>query len=156
YTPPPLVVGSNHDEGRIFSSMLTIDTEAQYTDLVGMFAGSYASAILAIYPASAYPTPKDAFDAVLRDLGFTCPARTLVRLASVGQRPVWRYEFQQDTTAPLGLGATHGAELPYVFGNFPVPFTHGGAADRALTTTIQGYWTRHAATGDPNGGGAPA
>jgi para-nitrobenzyl esterase len=50
-------------------------------------------------------------------------------------------------------GAYHGAELPYVFGNFdstPRP------VDIALSDLMRNYWINFAATGDPNGVGLPS
>ena len=55
------------------------------------------------------------------------------------------------------MGAFHGVEIPYVFGNADL-FTVLGQIEQAdydLSETIMGYWTRFAATGDPNGEGAP-
>ena len=55
-----------------------------------------------------------------------------------------------DILEPLMLGATHGAEIAYVFGSV-VPTEE---VDRMLGLAIQGYWTRFARTGDPNGDAA--
>jgi para-nitrobenzyl esterase len=48
------------------------------------------------------------------------------------------------------IGPTHGTELPYVFGTLPTPTTD----DDKLSATMQDYWSRFAAAGDPNGAGA--
>jgi carboxylesterase type B len=53
----------------------------------------------------------------------------------------------------------HSGDLPYVFGNFHVPGNltgDYGPADRALSATIQGYWTALASSGNPNKAGLPA
>ena len=42
-----------------------------------------------------------------------------------------------------------------MFGNFSGLFVRA-AADEPVIAATQGYWTRFAATGDPNGAGAPA
>jgi para-nitrobenzyl esterase len=75
---------------------------------------------------------------------------------TAGGPSAYLYEF---TRVPLGnpLGAFHGVEIPYVFGNAGL-FTSLGKLEQAdydLSATIMGYWTRFAATGDPNGDGAP-
>jgi para-nitrobenzyl esterase len=53
--------------------------------------------------------------------------------------------------------AFHGAELfylfPSVFAKFNPTITDD---DHRLATAMIGYWSRFTATGDPNGGGAPA
>ena len=67
---------------------------------------------------------------------------------------MWLYDFarwvQIPELQPLDLRALHGAEIAYVFGSPPPPT----ADDAALSDAIQGYWTRLARDGDPNGDGA--
>ncbi len=64
------------------------------------------------------------------------------------------YEYQFDRAAPgrETAGATHGAEVSYVFGNLG---TNYGAPDREISAAMQHYWTNFAKTGDPNGAGLP-
>jgi para-nitrobenzyl esterase len=57
-------------------------------------------------------------------------------------------------------GAFHGLELSFVFGTIPLgvswfsdPFVPT-PAEVELTHSIEGYWARFAATGDPNAPGA--
>ncbi len=74
---------------------------------------------------------------------------------------MYRYFFTKSldpTRAPLAArdGAYHGLELFCVFGSLNVAGYRPSAADLALSEALQGYWLRFAATGDPNGGGAPA
>jgi len=58
---------------------------------------------------------------------------------------------------PFPPGDAHAAELQYVFGKIPSlditpPFS---AAQLTLSAQMMRYWSRFAATGNPNGGGAP-
>jgi para-nitrobenzyl esterase len=53
------------------------------------------------------------------------------------------------------LGAYHGAELAYVFGNFVPPEWPWTEADRELARTISQYWVNFATNGDPNASGLP-
>jgi para-nitrobenzyl esterase len=64
------------------------------------------------------------------------------------------YEYQFDRAAPgrETAGATHGAEVSYVFGNLSANYA---PPDRELSAAIQQYWTNFAKTGDPNGAGLP-
>jgi para-nitrobenzyl esterase len=52
-------------------------------------------------------------------------------------------------------GATHVAEIPYMFDNLapPVPWTD---VDRRLADMMSSYWVNFARSGDPNGSGLPA
>ena len=152
----PIAIGANADEtGR---EAPAITTEAQYTALVQQQFGPLASAVLAQYPASAYPTPRAAYVRLITDSRFVCPSREIADGADAAQGPpVFRYFFQH---RPSALGAVHGLDVPYVFGTFGAIITPGGqpyqptATDLALSAAMQGYWTRFARAGDP--GGAPA
>ena len=56
---------------------------------------------------------------------------------------------------PGSAGTPHGGELEYLFGN-PDTGSVWDAADRKVSDTMAGYWVRFAATGNPNGIGAPS
>ena len=60
------------------------------------------------------------------------------------------YQYQFDRAAPgrEAVGATHGAELPYVFGMLGPQHR---AVDHDISNAMQTYWTNFMATGDPNG-----
>jgi carboxylesterase type B len=53
------------------------------------------------------------------------------------------------------LGAYHGAELAYVFGNFVPQEWPWSQADRELARTVSGYWVNFATHSNPNGPGLP-
>jgi para-nitrobenzyl esterase len=62
-----------------------------------------------------------------------------------------------DHRTPLSPdGATHGAEMRYVFGNFDARLGPPSAADVALADRISSYWVNFAKNGEPNGPGLPA
>src|ERR1019366_5130318 len=58
--------------------------------------------------------------------------------------PTYQYEF---TVGSEPRGASHSAELRYVFGVFPDPTPE---VDRRVSDVMQAYWTNFAKTGDPN------
>jgi para-nitrobenzyl esterase len=168
YDHVPMLQGTNHDEGRFFvafgfDALGAPLTAAQYPGVVSAdFGASAAPRILARYPLSAYPSPDLALASVLTDALFSCPALRADELLS--DRGAYGYEFD-DPNAPdnfgrtfsFPFGAAHSTELQYVFQKIPYvdtapPFT---LAQSALSDQIIGYWTRFAASGDPNGGGAP-
>jgi len=83
----------------------------------------------------------------------------MARAAAAGQQqPVFRYVFSQALEGPILrlAGAFHGVELGFVFGMLgsvqSAPVT---ADEQALGDAVIGYWSRFAASGDPNGAGAP-
>ena len=79
--------------------------------------------------------------------------------------PVWRYLYTHRFENDAGLNASrafHMAKTFFVFGNFSLispPFANAvnympAAAEVTFTSDMMGYWTRFAATGNPNGAGA--
>jgi para-nitrobenzyl esterase len=162
----PLLIGTNKDEGNLFLQGLTIST-AEYEAQVKQVFGSYVDEALALYPVTKPADITPMFSRMLTEVGFASTARFAARSRSsavttsggtstAGLASVHLYEF---TRVPFDnpLGAFHGVEIPYVFGNAE-QFSLLGTIEQAdldLSATIMGYWTRFAATGDPNGGGAP-
>jgi para-nitrobenzyl esterase len=111
--------------------------------------------------ADRYPVGDDVADqlaALYSDWGMTCPTRRDARWLSGAGAPTYLYRFTHAPSVMGGkAGAFHGSELVYLF---PSVFRSRGLVyddgDRALARLMIGYWARFAATGDPNGGGAPA
>jgi len=113
--------------------------------------------VLGLYPAAAYDSPRYAHIDVESDSGITCWTRDVARVAP-GHHKVWRYlythRFENDPFLN-SMRAFHGAELFLVFGNLSkiyyteIPYTPS-ADEVALANQTMDYWTRFAATGDPN------
>ncbi|MFF3209223.1 carboxylesterase/lipase family protein [Streptomyces sp. NPDC002886] len=158
----PVVQGSTRDEMRIFlgqtlAAYPVADAQAYRARLRAAFGSRSAGLVEAAYPVTAHPTPALAFAAALTDASFVCPqlrdSRALARHV-----PTYDYGFD-DRSAPdfTGLppvpgfpyGASHGSELPYLF-DTGLPMS---AAQRVLAERMTDYWTRFAATGDPNAPG---
>jgi len=141
----------------------SIPTDAAYQAVIyDRFGQTVGDQILALYPSAAYPTPRDALIGVSTDYRFLCPARQLARAVSNSQHePVYRFVFTHAQSAPPvanAQGAWHGEELQFIFHSFTSgafgPFTPT-ADELTLSDQMIGYWSRFAATGDPNGGNAP-
>jgi para-nitrobenzyl esterase len=164
YTHVPLLQGANHDEGRFFVALLFDGfghpvTAAQYTAIIQASYGANAPAVLAHYPLSAYASPDLAYAQVFTDSAFSCPALQADSLPAGSG--VYAYEFSDPNppndfplTFTFPLGAAHSTELQYVFQRIPYldtvpPFT---PAQLALSDQMIAYWTRFAATGNPNAG----
>jgi para-nitrobenzyl esterase len=154
FTKVPVLIGTNRDEGSFFEKLVTVvSTPADYQAELDAEFATQASAVETQYPVSAFPTPADAATAVFTDHLFTCDTRRVARAVS-DSVPLYRYHFEHPAEEPLfpHSGVTHASELAFVFG-----IGERLAEDEhPLAEAFQGYWTRFARTGDPNGGGAPA
>lgn len=149
----PLMAGTTGNEASLFTGKLNITTPAQYEAFVRAFFRENADQALALYPVSAYPSPKAALDALISDISFVCPTRQFVRDVSKQQPKTFLYHFTYVTRvgAQLGLGAFHGSEIAFVFGNSANPTSQ----ERALSGAMMAYWTNFAKSGDPNDGTLP-
>jgi para-nitrobenzyl esterase len=155
----PYMLGSNTDEGTLFSLGQAVATEDELKAALGArLMTTELEPILAQYPLSSFmsePNPQQARLArILGDAQLVCSTwDSAVRAQQAGFPGVWMYNFDVPVVIAslpsLMLGATHGAELVYVFQTSPA----FEAADTALSDKMQAYWANFAKTGDPNGGG---
>jgi para-nitrobenzyl esterase len=162
FEPRPLIVGANRDEGTIFHSSLfalEVVDEAEYREaIVRRFGQANVDAIVARYPVASYASANRALAEVTGDAFFVCSARRTARGATAAGAPVYAYSFQRELTNTFmqNLGVFHITEVPFVFGtDGAFPLGRVGDAGMPLADTTQAYWTRFAASGDPNGGGDP-
>jgi len=155
YAKVPYILGSNADEGTLFSlGVPPIATEQQYLVALQARYGALADQVAAVYPASEFPTPRDALVRAFGDQILVCSTYDTARRAAAGGAHTYLYNFAREIPIPvlqqLGLNAFHGSEIVYVFGSITPPT----ADDAALGATMRGYWTRLARSGNPNGKGA--
>ena len=153
----PLIIGVNRDEGwtfvdRSFPSGLDA---TQYEAVVRSEFGVDAPAVLGLYPATAFPSPKDALAQLTADAEYVCEARRVARLVSQARVDVYFYSFEHTIDAVTPGRAFHGLESNLLFGNnFGAPSNHVlTTADLALFRAMSGYWRRFADTGNPNAPG---
>ena len=117
-----------------------------------------ADAFLKTYPGG---SPEEAYTSQLA--GYRDEVTWLMRTwaetqARRGKSKSYVYYFTQEPPVAAGQqnrGATHTAELNYVFNNL-LPGPAWTDADRTLADTMSSYWVNFAATGDPNGKALPA
>ena len=153
----PLIIGATRDEGWIYvdRSFPTGLTEEQYeAAVVTEFGAADAPAILAQYPASDFPTPKLALSQLSGDVEGVCEARRIARLVRHTRTPVYLYSFEREADAVVPDLVIHGLDRNFVFGNNfgpPSPTYVLNEDDLALFGAISTYWTRFAASGNPNG-----
>ena len=85
---------------------------------------------------------------------YVCEARRVARLIARTKTPVFLYSFEYEVDPVVLDRVAHGLDVNFVFGNnFGPPLFARytlSAADLALSNAMGGYWTRFAATGNPN------
>jgi para-nitrobenzyl esterase len=162
----PFVVGTTADEYTTLLSHFSSSALASWADyeaeVARLLGAEVASRVLAEYPSGGAATPRAALVAVMTDRNMTCPARLIARAVATHDLPVWRYFFTHtyESGSLMALAAGHYLDVPFQFHNLTIfQLTQTGfvptAAELALSDRMVGYWTRLAAAGDPNGGGAP-
>jgi para-nitrobenzyl esterase len=160
----PMIIGGNADDGTF--SMLgrrtQIGTVTDYHAYVRDTVGVGADEVLARYSAE---TDGDVFEALKQfdtDRGVSRHARQHGRWMSASRASTYVYLFARVSPHHRWsrLGATHTAELPYLFGNLQFAARQGRLstielADRRLSQAMMRYWVEFAEMGDPNGDGRP-
>ncbi len=145
-----ILVGSNHDEGTFFNAANVTAEQAKMR--AEQTFGSLAPDFLKLYPAS---TDAEASASGLersRD-EVAWHMRTWAELESKKGRKAYVYYFTHVPPGGGARGATHTAEISYMYGN------PRGAVwtdeDKKLSDVMTSYWANFFATGDPNGKGLP-
>ena len=167
----PLIIGTNKDEAALFKLMksplmpITGPSLHAMFDAVATESPEFAGAEQRITAAYAGYPKQSACMKVSRDAGFRMPC-TWVAAAHSRVAPTWMYRFDQ---APplfrlLGIGASHGTELAYVFGTLPVKvniknpgFLLGGLKEaRVISQRMQARWAAFGRNADPSCDSQPA
>ncbi len=160
----PVLTGITRDEGTVFAPALSEEplTAEDYELKVSADFGAAGPEVLARYPVGTHDGPPlQALAAIMSDLDWAWQARD-TDLLLARHVPTYSYEFTDRTAPPLfpldhGVRplAAHGSELSFLFGVGweSAPLT---PAQRRLGDTMIDYWSRFAATGDPNRPGLPA
>ena len=117
--------------------------------------GDAAETFLKLYPAS---TDQEASAQSVMACGDNASYnhRQVAAAQAKKGKKAWVYYFTRVPRNAQGVpqpnGASHTAELAYVFG---IPGAGWDDTDRKLSETMMGYWVNFAAKGDPNGPGLP-
>jgi para-nitrobenzyl esterase len=149
YNPVPVILGTNRDECKLFTAFTsdaidkTFGLPSGFNDLQGYDRDSR-------YCTDAWK---------IRAVDDLANA-----MSRAGNGDVFAYRFDVDDWRNLGfieledlLGAAHGLELPFVFGNFPKPFRvifPGSMQQEFVDVSNQmgSYWAEFAHSGDPGNG----
>ena len=147
FTPRPVVIGFNADE-----MLMYIDqpTPERWQQAVAQLTNpGPVDDLLAELPI---PQRLDELESATQ---FTCPSIALANGFAAGGAPTYVYRFARIREGDPGIGAYHGAEIPYVFDTHDA-WLPTDAVDLDLTRRMMGYWQSFAATGNPNHDDAPA
>ena len=131
----PLLVGTNADEGSLFTEKPPFKTVAEYR---GYLTTHFSPALFDLYPAANDDAIRPAITNLIADLVFLSSARRLAGFQSTLNPKTYMYHF---THATGPMGAFHGSEIPFVF---------GADAASTLAKSMSGAWVRFAATGEAN------
>jgi len=152
--PVPMIVGSNADEGTIFLRQINVSRRIGYLIVMRSIFGKRSQEAMRLFPVASDADVRQALNEVVTVSSFVAPARALARDMAAKGLPAYLYHLTRvaPSVARLKMGAFHGLDVAYVFGNGSRGFA-AGEEDRALTAEIMTRWARFAATGDPNGPG---
>jgi para-nitrobenzyl esterase len=160
--PVPLLVGSNTDEGSVYTP------PSAAGELAKLAAGHPAdSAFQAAYPAASLEGRRKSARLFTGESRFVWPVWRWAISHARTAAPVWVYRFGRTPPLPAdpgiaappdggcGYGAFHTAELLYAWDNLGQRDWPWAPADHALAAAMSSAWARFAAAGDPNGRGLP-
>lgn len=154
----PILVGSNMEEARSLTDVKSVKAATFNADIENRF-GALPPELTGAYP---YVTDQEAQQARLafeRDLRFGWDMWAWARLQSkTGKSAVYYYAFKQHPPFPAGSvyegwGASHYAELWYVFDHINQEKWAWSQGDRKLAHEMSAYWVNFAKSGNPNGPG---
>jgi para-nitrobenzyl esterase len=162
--PLPMIIGTNADEATLFLKMCfaAITTPQLYREYVEKTFGDEADQVLKMFPVKKSSDIFMQLNKLITLKWFKASALLVVNSMAKKKVPVWLYKFDHKPTAAIfklvypdqadssikKMGAAHGIELPYVFGNFKV--TEGHKVDRYLSKLMLDYWTHFAKKGNPD------
>lgn len=103
-----------------------------------------------------YADDQRALDALITARAYVCPSLDLARAIASAGGSSWVYYFSRVRPGEkaAGMGAYHGAELPYVF-NTHDTWLPTDEEDRHLSIAMMDSWISFAKYGNPNGGKLP-
>ena len=146
FVPRPVMLGFNADEMLMYVGKPT--AERWQKELAKLSNPRAVDTLLRRLPI------RQRFDELQSATQFTCPSVALADGFAAGGSPTYVYRFDRIRDGDHGIGAYHGAEIPYVFDTHDA-WLPTNEADRALTRRMMGHWLAFARLGDPNHADAP-
>ena len=161
YNDVPAIVGFNAEEARALVDVSAVKAASFGADIQRSF-GALPAPLLDAYQHTTDEQARQARLDFERDLRFGWDMWAWAQLqAKAGRSRVYFYFFNQKPPFPAGSvqdgwGASHFAELWYMFDHLDQESWRWSSADRRLARTMSRYWTNFAKNGEPNGAGLPA
>jgi len=155
----PVLVGWNAEEPRSLSDLSGV-TAAQFAADIRKTFGPLPDALIDAYPHADDAQARQGRVDFERDLRFAWDDWTWARLQARAGQPAYAYRFEQRPPFPAGSvragwGASHFAELWYVFDHLDQEAWAWSDGDRRVADAMASYWVNFAHTGDPNGPDLP-
>jgi para-nitrobenzyl esterase len=156
-----ILIGSNANEAGSMITDLDETTDANFESVITKRFGKLATPLLAAYPRGSDLEARSARLGFERDIRFGWDMWAWARLAAAKSRNnAYYYHFTKAPPFPedslyRNWGASHFAELWYVFDHLDQEPWTWTKADRRLADIMSAYWVNFAKTGNPNGRGLP-
>ena len=149
----PFMLGVNDDEATSLVPASTLPaTAAGYEALVRSKFAAIGNAVLARYPAAAYPAPQQAWQDLVDDLSFACAARRAAADHAARGNAVYHYALTEIFPDQPALQSFHGMDVALLFGPRPT----AQAPERQLGAWMRAAWIGFARSGDPGAVGGVA
>jgi para-nitrobenzyl esterase len=150
----PLIMGSTGNEGTSYLRGEPGLTRQTYETFLAARFGAKSGEALTHFPAMSDADAPRAIDRVITVAVNAQPARYLARSLerAGGKAYLYRFTRKPATARANAMGAFHGVDLAYVFGNMKASDGYTDV-DRELSRQVMAYWVNFARTGDPNGPG---
>jgi len=150
----PLITGSVLNEGNGYIVNDQAFSLAKYRQFLKSRFGENEAAALALFPASDDAEAAVALDRLLTVAVVDQPAAFVAQAMSAKNGKAYLYQFARrpDTAAARKMGAFHGVDLAYVFGNMSTKDGYT-KTDFELSRQIMSYWVNFARSGNPNAKG---
>lgn len=148
----PMLLGSNKDEGTYFWYSVTFTSAEEFTSILTPFFKESAKSITDHYLNTFSGGFPDIGAYYITDSWFVEPTVQMVKGHSKNQHNTYQYQFSYTNPKYPEYGASHAAEIRYVFGNVG---EDPPEEQKKLSQQMIQYWSQFAKTGNPNKEGLP-
>lgn len=156
----PLLIGTNHDEWRLFALFdpvfMATDEKGLASGLAKLLSDNSAAALRTYRQRTSDASPAEILASALSDSVFRVPAIRLAEAQHRGGGTAWMYLFTWAIPpAKNRLGSCHAVELPFVFNNLNKPGATiflGDDPPLSLARDVNATWAAFARYGDPGHG----